>query len=440
MNLSEIWNTPGYFYGIGYALSTAAVITSLRWGKLGLRDWLSQAALLAFLTVFLTVTRGAKYLAFAACMLTVVGAIYISVYQTLREPVKAGFYALKAFIYGELSSSGCWLAYYHLALRWPVIQRWQYQAAVLTVEYGLFLTVFLLAERRLQRHGVDLAITRRDLIVMALMALMVYVVSNLGYIDRNTPFSGSGARDIFAIRTLADLSGAAMIYAFHSQLIEVQARYEKDTLHSIMETQYQAYQLSRESIDMVNQKYHDLKHQIALLRAQADSDRAEANLQQLEREIRAYEASNQTGNPVLDAILTNKSLYCQKHGIELKFITDGKLLGFMEDMEISALFGNMLDNAIESVERLPDEQKRLIRLYVGGENGFLRIRIENYCEERLRFHDGMPLTTKRDKRYHGFGMKSMQRTVARYGGSMVASQRDNWFLLKILIPMQAGKA
>lgn len=439
MNLSEIWSTPGYFYGIGYALSTAVVISALKWGRLGWKDWLSQAGLLAFLVAFLTVTRGAMYLAFAACMLTVVGAIYISVYQTLWEPVKAGFYALKAFIYGELSSSGCWLVYYHLALRWPQLQRWQYQAAVLALEYGLLLAAFLLAELRLQRHGVDLAIAGRDLVVVALMAVMVYVVSNLGYIDRNTPFSGSGARDIFAIRTLADLSGAAMIYAYHSQLIEVQARYEKDTLHSIMETQYQAYQLSRESIDMVNQKYHDLKHQIALLRAQTDSDRADAYLQQMEREIRAYEARNQTGNPVLDAVLTSKALYCQRHGIELKFIADGKLLGFMDDMEVSALFGNMLDNAIESVERQPDEQKRLIRLYVGGENRFLRIRIENYCEERVRFRDGMPMTTKQDKRYHGFGMKSMQRTVGKYGGSMVASQDGNWFALKILIPMQTGE-
>jgi len=105
-------------------------------------------------------------------------------------------------------------------------------------------------------------------------------------------------------------------------------------------------------------------------------------------------------------------------------------------MEISALFGNMLDNAIEAVEKLQDREKRLIRLYVDGERGFLRIRIENYCEERLRFRDGMPVTTKRDVRYHGFGMKSMQRTVAKYGGSMMASQKDNWFILSILIPMK----
>ena len=67
----------------------------------------------------------------------------------------------------------------------------------------------------------------------------------------------------------------------------------------------------------------------------------------MEREIKIYETQNKTGNKVLDTILTSKSMHCQRHGIELKFMGEGQLLNFMEDMDISALFGNMLDNAIE---------------------------------------------------------------------------------------------
>ena len=294
---------------------------------------------------------------------------------------------------------------------------------------------FHFMERSLHRERTELYISPRELIVEAVIVLVVYVVSNLSYVDDNGMFSGSFARDVFAIRTLVDLSGVAMIYAFHRQLIEIQTRFENDTLHSIMQMQYQSYQLSQESIDMVNQKYHDLKHQIAVLRNQAASGRGAGSLDRLEKDIRKYEAQHHTGNPVLDALLTSKSLYCQNHGIELKYIADGKPLGMMDDMEIAALFGNMLDNAIESAERIPDPAKRVIRLYVAGEKGFLRVRIENYCTERLRFVDGMPVTTKLDKRYHGFGMKSMRRTVEKYGGSMVAEQREGWFELKILIPL-----
>ena len=111
----------------------------------------------------------------------------------------------------------------------------------------------------------------------------------------------------------------------------------------------------------------------------------------------------------------------------------------LDDMDLSALFGNMLDNALECVERIEDAPRRLVRLYVGGEKGFLRIRLENTCDWPVRFSDGLPLTDKPDKRQHGFGMKSMRRTVEKYGGSLVASQQDGWFILKILVPLPRKK-
>ena len=63
-----------------------------------------------------------------------------------------------------------------------------------------------------------------------------------------------------------------------------------------------------------------------------------------------------------------------------------------------------------------------------------------YCEEKISFRDGMPLTTKKDKHLHGFGMKSIQSTVRKYGGSVRAGLRDNWFEVSILIPLKERKS
>lgn len=438
MNLSEIWNTPGYFYAVGYALASFLITGFQEPVLLGWKKWLCRAALFAFLTIYMTLTMGVKDIYFVITMTIVVAVLYFSVYFSIRDWLKAGFYCVKAFIYGELAASLCWLVYYHLALQLEGLQTLPWQLVIMAAVFAAIIAGFYFFERELYRDELDLIITRRDLMIVLLTALIIFVVSNLGYLDPDGPFSGSYARDIFAMRTLVDLCGAALIYAFHSQLLEVQLREEAAALRRIMENQYQAYQISKESIDMVNQKYHDLKHQIALLRSGAAASNSEAYLRQMEQEIQSYEAWHQTGNPILDAVLTTKIIHCQQHGVELKFITDGKLLDFMDDMEISALFGNMLDNAIESVERIKDTQKRLIRLYVSGEKGFLRIHMENYCEEKVRFKNGMPVTSKRDPRVHGFGVKSMLRTVTKYGGSMLMSQRDNWFELKILIPLKNG--
>ena len=72
---------------------------------------------------------------------------------------------------------------------------------------------------------------------------------------------------------------------------------------------------SKESIELINYKYHDLKHQIAVLRSEEDPQKREAFLDEMEAEIRQYEAQNKTGNKVLDTVLTSKSLYCNKNGI-----------------------------------------------------------------------------------------------------------------------------
>ena len=437
MNTAEVLNTPGYYYAIAYALSVF-VITCTNERKIG-RWKLAAVSCVQFalLLFFMTVTDGVRQELFVPSMLLIVllllGYIYICNDFSLRE---AGFYFVKAFINGEFAASLCWQIYYYLRYVRGIqgeLLKW----VELILVYAVIFTILALMELNLKKDLEELHITRRELLVVIIIAASVFAMSNLSYLDQNGLFSGTFVMDIFIIRTLVDLSGIAVLYAYHVQVKEIQIRFEKDTLHNIMEMQYKNYQLSKENIDMVNQKYHDLKHQINLLKTQAYVGKSTSYLEKMEREIRVYETQNKTGNQILDAVLTNKAMICQNKEIELKFIVDGGALSFMEDMDVSALFGNMLDNAIESAEKQQEKQKRLIWLYVTKEKQFVRIRTENYCDEKIRFKNGMPVTTKKDRRLHGYGMKSIKSTVEKYHGSVVAAQENNWFELKILLPAGA---
>ncbi len=437
MNTAEVLNTPGYYYAIAYALSVF-VITCTNERKIG--RWklaVVSCAQFALLLFFMTVTDGVRQELFVPSMLLIVllllGYIYICNDFSLRE---AGFYFVKAFINGEFAASLCWQIYYYLRYVRGIqgeLLKW----VELILVYAVIFTILALMELNLKKDLEELHITRRELLVVIIIAASVFAMSNLSYLDQNGLFSGTFVMDIFIIRTLVDLSGIAVLYAYHVQVKEIQIRFEKDTLHNIMEMQYKNYQLSKENIDMVNQKYHDLKHQINLLKTQAYVGKSTSYLEKMERDIRVYETQNKTGNQILDAVLTNKAMICQNKEIELKFIVDGGALSFMEDMDVSALFGNMLDNAIESAEKQQEKQKRLIWLYVTKEKQFVRIRTENYCDEKVRFKNGMPVTTKKDRRLHGYGMKSIKSTVEKYHGSVVAAQENNWFELKILLPAGA---
>ena len=111
-------------------------------------------------------------------------------------------------------------------------------------------------------------------------------------------------------------------------------------MQNVLQNQYVQYKQSRESIDLINYKYHDLKHQIAVLRSETDPEKRNEFLNHMEDEIRQYEAQNKTGNKVLDTVLTSKSLYCAKHGITFTCVADGTLLDFMDIMDICSIFGS----------------------------------------------------------------------------------------------------
>ena len=66
-------------------------------------------------------------------------------------------------------------------------------------------------------------------------------------------------------------------------------------------------------------------------------------------------------------------------------MVDGKLLNFMNTTDVYALFGNLMDNAIESVIKEADEEKRIISVSIKIQNHGVHIHSENYCKDEICF-------------------------------------------------------
>ena len=235
---------------------------------------------------------------------------------------------------------------------------------------------------------------------------------------------------------MVDAGGIAILYAHLTQCCEIRVRMELDVVQNVLQNQYVQYKQSRESIELINYKYHDLKHQIAFLRSENDPEKRNEFLNRMEDEIKQYEAQNKTGNKVLDTVLTAKSMYCAKHGITFTCVADGTLLDFMDTMDICSIFGNALDNAIECEKKIEDKEKRLIHVTVSKQKKFLILRFENYYEEKLQYKEGKLITTKKEKGFHGYGIKSIRYTVNKYDGAVSIDTDNNWFDMKILIPVK----
>ncbi len=209
---------------------------------------------------------------------------------------------------------------------------------------------------------------------------------------------------------------------------------EKDIIGQLLYERKRQYELSRENIEAINHKCHDLKHQLRALK-QVGQDERNQYIDELEHSIDIYDAVVETGNEVVDTILSEKALNCERRKIRLSCIVDASHLDFMSTLDIYAILGNALDNAIETVSKYQDDDKRVISLTIKTVGDFLSIQTNNYCEGELEICGGLPVTTKRDKEHHGFGMKSMRHLVDKYGGSLAVNVKDNVFTLQILVPM-----
>ena len=106
----------------------------------------------------------------------------------------------------------------------------------------------------------------------------------------------------------------------------------------------------------------------------------------------------------------------------------------MDKLDVYALFGNALDNAVESLVQIKDKDKRLLKMSVNTQNNFVFIKVQNCYEHNLVTNDGDFETTKKEKYNHGFGIKSMRQIAEKYNGTLEIDTADNWFTVCILIP------
>lgn len=212
-------------------------------------------------------------------------------------------------------------------------------------------------------------------------------------------------------------------------------KHELDTMNLLWRQQKEQYELSRENIAIINRKCHDLKHQVAALKAMGSSEERSRYIKELQTSLNIYDSVVRTGNEALDTILTEKSLYCEANDIKINCVVDGKQMAFIDAVDLYTIMGNAVDNAIESVKDIKEQEKRIIDVLVYVKQNFLMINIINPLDHEITFEDGVPVTTKENNGYHGFGTKSIRHTAAKYNGHTSFQTENGCFVLKILFPL-----
>ena len=425
--MTAVPDIPRLYTALAECLATLLYAQQLTPRYSARRSTVNSLIWMAGLAVFMQLTGSVPLVLWLPCMVAAIGSMYLFLWRTCEtSPLEAGYYCSRAFILAELTASVEWQL--HCAL-WPQRSGRDLLAVLLLViVYAALLTAVYWMEKRRSTQPARLHITPLGMLTAVIMAITVFAVSNLSFVNNS-----EATMSIRYIRTLVDLAGVLILTVQHEQLRESALHSELSAMDDVLRRQYEQYRQSKENIKLINRRYHALKVQIATIRAERDQAKQDAALAAMESDIRRYEAENKTGNPVLDTLLTAKSLYCQQHGINMTCVADGKLLDFLSTGEICTIVGTALDNATESVAAEPDPEKKLIRVAIYAQNGFVMLRFENYCAQPVELGpDGLPLRSA----HGGYDLKSVRAAAEAYGGTLTLHCEDEWFTLRVLLPQR----
>jgi len=177
--------------------------------------------------------------------------------------------------------------------------------------------------------------------------------------------------------------------------------------------------------------YHDFKNHLLILENSAmEDDVIQRSIEELKYKIADYENYYDTGNEFLDIIMKEKMRVAKEEEIDMNLqinFEDGK---FFSPIDISSIFGNLLDNAIEACKKV-ERTDRFISVKVSTQKNCLNIIVKNSVEGEVNVNH----TSKEDKYMHGFGISNIKKVVEKFNGVTSIDCNSEVFVFSIVIPI-----
>lgn len=227
-------------------------------------------------------------------------------------------------------------------------------------------------------------------------------------------------------------------------VLERQQRLERENLLADQNQRY--YEAMGQQQFEIRRLRHDLSNHLQALLALPGQERDDYIKGMLDNPALG-QILTWCGDSTINAVLTTKQGLMRQKGVRfLPKVNIKEELPF-EKADICAIFANALDNAVEGCMEL-EESLREIHLNARTGKGILAVNIQNACKstesngskKRSAGRDMLPGTTKKDAKNHGYGLRSIQETVKKYGGSMEIERKENTFNLFLYLPISEVKA
>lgn len=241
---------------------------------------------------------------------------------------------------------------------------------------------------------------------------------------------------VFVIIMLGFLALNIYITYIINQVSEnAKLKYELEISQRQSEMQMSHYAELDNRYEMSRKIIHDFKKHLDTLdklRNQSD-EKAYDYEAMVEREIDSLFMCFKCSNKVLSIVMSQKIALAEANNIKVTTDAQDIPLNFISDLDITALFANIWDNAIEACCKI-DEENRFIEFVMKKVNGFILITVKNSFDGNVKTDNEHFLSTKNN--HVGVGLSIIKSVSEKYNGLFVEEHTDSEFKIEITLPDQ----
>lgn len=233
-------------------------------------------------------------------------------------------------------------------------------------------------------------------------------------------------------------SNIVFIFILIKLLKSTEEKAKLELLNKKHDMEYNYYLNIKESQEKVKRLYHDINNHMTNIKLiQNQSSNVDEYINSINNEIKDFENIYNTGNVILDVILSEKSKLCNIKNINFFCNIDFSKCDFLHMMDVSSIFSNLLDNAIEACDKIENgENKKYINIRGTIVKSYYIIKCENSKTNKVIIKNNKIISSKKDKYFHGIGIESIKSSLKKYDGEMEIENEENKFISIIYIPLK----
>ena len=274
--------------------------------------------------------------------------------------------------------------------------------------------------------------------LLVIIAILIYLLDHVNRPMYMINYSHVHYRHIF---TLATLGISVIIPYLYSSI----ASAFEERLKSALSTQEREYyfaqcQLMQESVEQVKAIRHDMKIHLATLKgysAKIKADEISGYISGLLDDIGESEVFSDTGNIAFDSVINFKLKNAKEENIKLDIRLLIPPVINIEIADIVTIIGNLLDNALDAVAKV---REKIIKLDIEFTRECVFIKVDNTFDGVVNYTgeadgEGTHIATRKYSHGHdhGYGLKSIRRSIAKYNGLIDINHDENVFSVAIIL-------